>query len=58
MKKKALILFLLVFLLATTTNAPSSGIDITGWFLKASSVLVNIAKAVVKQILSAVVSVL
>lgn len=54
--KKLLILCLIIFLLAVTINTPS--IDITGLFVKASSAIVNIARAVVKQVLSVVVRML
>jgi len=54
--KKILILCLIVLLLAVTFNVPK--IDITGFFVKASSTIVNIARIVVKQILTAVAGLL
>jgi len=54
--KKILILCLVIFLLAVAFETPS--IDITGLFLKASSAIVTVARAVIKQVLSAIVSML
>ena len=56
MKKTILILCLVIFLLAITFEPPS--MDITGFFVKASSTIVNIARAVVKQVLTVVVRML
>ncbi len=56
MKKKILILCLVIFLLAVAFETPS--IDITGWFLKASSTIVTVARAVIKQVLSVIVKML
>ncbi len=54
--KKILILCLIVFLLAATFSMPK--VDITGLFVKASSTIVNIARIVVKQILTTVAGLL
>lgn len=53
--KKVLILSLVIILLAVTLNP---GIDITGFFVKASSALVTIARALIKEVLSIVIKVL
>jgi len=53
--KKVLVFCLAIFLLAAALN---QGIDITGWFVKASSTIVSIARTVIKEVLSLIVKVL
>ena len=54
--KKLLVLCLLIVLFAATIRLPS--IDITGLFVKTSSIVVTIARQVLKQVLTVVIRVL
>ena len=53
MKKLILILFLIILIFAATIKIPES---ITGFFLKATSTILEIIKAVAKQVLTFIAS--
>jgi len=52
--RKLFIILLILFLFAVTINIPK--IDITGLFIKATSAILEITKAVVKQVLTFIAS--
>ena len=54
--RKVLLICLVIFVLAITIDTPK--IDITGLFIKATSVMVTIAKFIAKEIINIISSVL